>query len=99
LALRALSQQRRRYFTDVAEKLAWRESWSTGGRGAITMAMADWIFLFPATFDFDLNNLRPVPRGFQARNVGQNFCQFRGVRFCVDPGLKGESDTLLSSEI
>jgi hypothetical protein len=84
-------------FTDVAEKLGVaRKGWSTGATWGDYDGDGRLDLFVPGYLDFDLNNLPPSPtEASKPGNVGQNFCQFRGVPVLCGPrGLKGEGDTL-----
>lgn len=84
-------------FTDVAEKLGVaRKGWSTGATWGDYDGDGRLDLFVPGYVDFDLNNLPPNPtEASKPGNVGQNFCQFRGVPVLCGPrGLKGEGDTL-----
>lgn len=84
-------------FTDVAEKLGVaRKGWSTGATWGDYDRDGRLDLFVPGYLDFDLNDLPPNPSdATKPGNVGQNFCQFRGVPVMCGPrGLKGEGDTL-----
>jgi hypothetical protein len=84
-------------FTDVAEKLGVaRKGWSTGATWGDYDGDGRLDLFVPGYADFDVNDLPPNPsNAAKPGNVGQNFCQFRGVPVMCGPrGLKGEGDTL-----
>jgi hypothetical protein len=84
-------------FTDVAEKLGVaRKGWSTGATWGDYDRDGRLDLFVPGYLDFDVNDLPPNPSdAAKPGNVGQNFCQFRGVPVMCGPrGLKGEGDTL-----
>jgi hypothetical protein len=84
-------------FTDVAEKLGVaRKGWSTGASFGDYDNDGRLDLFVPGYLEFDLNNLPSNPsEASKPGNVGQNFCQFRGVNVMCGPrGLKGEADTL-----
>jgi enediyne biosynthesis protein E4 len=84
-------------FTDMAEKLGVaRKGWSTGASWGDYDGDGRLDLFVPGYVEFDLNNLPPNPtEASKPGNVGQNFCQFRGVPVLCGPrGLKGEGDTL-----
>jgi hypothetical protein len=84
-------------FIDVAEKLGVaRKGWSTGASWGDYDGDGRLDLFVPGYVDFDIDNLPPNPSAAsKPGNVGQNFCQFRGVpMFCGPRGLPGEGDTL-----
>lgn len=84
-------------FTDVAEKLGVaRKGWSTGATWGDFDRDGRLDLFVPGYADFDLDDLPPNPSdATKPGNVGQNFCQFRGVPVMCGPrGMKGEGDTL-----
>lgn len=84
-------------FTDVAEKLGVaRQGWSTGPTWGDYDGDGRLDLFVPGYANIDLDNLPPNPSEVgKSTNVGQNFCQFRGVAVMCGPrGLPGEGDTL-----
>jgi enediyne biosynthesis protein E4 len=83
-------------FTDVAEKVGVaRKGWSTGASWGDYDGDGRLDLFVPGYVQIDLANLPPSPSEVNKGNVGQNFCQFRGVPVMCGPrGLTGESDTL-----
>jgi hypothetical protein len=84
-------------FTDVAEKLGVaRKGWSTGATWGDYDRDGRLDLFVPGYAEFDLSDLPPNPSdAVKPGNVGQNFCQFRGVPVMCGPrGMKGEGDTL-----
>lgn len=84
-------------FTDVAEKLGVaRKGWSTGASWGDYDRDGRLDLFVPGYVHFDIENLPPNPsEASKPGNVGQNFCQFRGVPVLCGPrGLKGEGDSL-----
>jgi hypothetical protein len=84
-------------FTDTAEKVGVaRKGWSTGASWGDYDGDGRLDLFVPGYVEFDIDNLPPNPsEASKPGNVGQNFCQFRGVPVLCGPrGLKGEGDTL-----
>ena len=84
-------------FTDVAEKLGVaRKGWSTGASWGDYDGDGRLDLFVPGYAEIDFSNLPANPReAIKPGNVGQNFCQFRGVPVMCGPrGLPGEGDTL-----
>ena len=84
-------------FTDVAEKLGVaRKGWSTGATWGDYDGDGRLDLFVPGYVEIDLNNLPASPsEAGKPGNIGQNFCQFRGVPVMCGPrGLPGEGDTL-----
>ncbi|HKP36206.1 MAG TPA: CRTAC1 family protein [Pyrinomonadaceae bacterium] len=84
-------------FTDVAEKLGVaRKGWSTGASWGDYDGDGRLDLFVPGYVEIDFDNLPANPReASKPGNVGQNFCQFRGVPVMCGPrGLPGEGDTL-----
>lgn len=84
-------------FTDVAERLGVaRKGWSTGASWGDYDRDGRLDLFVPGYAQIDLANLPVSPReASKPGNVGQNFCQFRGVPVMCGPrGLSGEGDTL-----
>ena len=84
-------------FTDVAPRLGVaRKGWSTGASFGDYDRDGRLDLFVPGYVELDLNNLPPSPSdALKPGQIGQNFCQFRGVPVMCGPrGLKGEADTL-----
>jgi hypothetical protein len=84
-------------FTDVAAKLGVaRKGWSTGASFGDYDRDGRLDLFVPGYVELDINNLPPSPSdAVKPGQIGQNFCQFRGVAVMCGPrGLKGEADTL-----
>ncbi|MDT7604763.1 MAG: enediyne biosynthesis protein, partial [Acidobacteriota bacterium] len=84
-------------FTDAAQKLGVaRKGWSTGATFGDYDGDGRLDLFVPGYVDLDLKHLPPSPADAgKPGQMGQNFCQFRGVPVMCGPrGLKGEHDTL-----
>ncbi len=83
-------------FTDVAEKVGVaRKGWSTGASWGDYDGDGRLDLFVPGYVQIDLASLPPSPSEVNKGNVGQNYCQFRGVPVMCGPrGLPGEGDTL-----
>ncbi|HKZ02527.1 MAG TPA: VCBS repeat-containing protein, partial [Pyrinomonadaceae bacterium] len=84
-------------FSDVAEKLSVaRKGWSTGASWGDYDRDGRLDLFVPGYVEIDFKNLPPSPaEADKSGNVGQIFCQFRGVPVMCGPrGLRGEGDTL-----
>jgi hypothetical protein len=84
-------------FTDVAPKLGVaRKGWSTGASFGDYDNDGRLDLFVPGYVALDLENLPPSPSdAAKPGQIGQNFCQFRGVTVMCGPrGLKGDTDTL-----
>jgi hypothetical protein len=84
-------------FTDVAPKVGVaRKGWSTGASFGDYDNDGRLDLFVPGYVALDLENLPPSPSDAnKPGQIGQNFCQFRGVTVMCGPrGLKGDTDTL-----
>lgn len=84
-------------FTDVAEKLGVaRKGWSTGASFGDYDGDGRLDLFVPGYLEFDLNDLPANPSNVgKDENIGQNFCEFRGIPVMCGPrGLKGAGDSL-----
>lgn len=84
-------------FTDVAPKVGVaRKGWSTGASFGDYDNDGRLDLFVPGYVALDLENLPPSPSdAAKPGQLGQNFCQFRGVTVMCGPrGLKGDTDTL-----
>lgn len=84
-------------FSDVAEKVGVaRKGWSTGASWGDYDGDGRLDLFVPGYVEIDFKNLPPSPaEAGKPGNLGQNFCQFRGVPVMCGPrGLPGEGDTL-----
>lgn len=84
-------------FTDVAPAIGLDlKGWHTGATFGDYDKDGRLDLFVPAYLQFDLKNLPPSPLDVEnGKNVGRNFCQFRGQPVMCGPrGLKGAKDSL-----